>query len=78
MGATIHPKAIILTKVYRVGFGTIAKGCIVARIPPLKYFLFLLLKYNHMYNCIYVHRLGEYCNRNAPNHQYSPMVTSGG
>ena len=52
MRATTHPKAIILTKVYRVGVGIMTKGCIVARIPPLRYFLFLLLKYIHLYAII--------------------------
>ena len=44
MGAKILPKAIILTKAHRAAVSMMAKGSIVARILPLRCFLFLLPK----------------------------------
>ena len=40
--ATILPYAIILTKAHRTAVSMMGKGCIVARILPLRCFLFLL------------------------------------
>ena len=44
MRVTILHKAIILTKTCRVTVSMMSKGCIVARILPLRCFLFLVLK----------------------------------
>ena len=42
MRTTILPSAIILTKAQRAAVSIRAKGCIVARVLLLRYFLFLL------------------------------------
>ena len=42
MWATIFPLAFILTKAHRAMVSIMAKGCIVARVLPLRCFLFLL------------------------------------
>ena len=47
MRTTILPYAIILTKARRASVSIMAKGSIVARVLPLKYFLFLLPNYVH-------------------------------
>ena len=82
MRATILPKAIILTKAHRAAVSILAKGCIVARVLPLRYFLFLLPNYIHICTIImqyvYILTRGKYCNRNTPNPQYFPLLTSGG
>ena len=48
MRTTILPKAIILTKAYRAAVSMMAKGCIVARVLPLRCFLFLLPNYTNI------------------------------
>ena len=48
MRATIHPKAVILTKAHEATVSIIAKGCIVARVLPLRCFLFLLPNYTNI------------------------------
>ena len=45
MRATILPQAIILTKAHRAVVRMKAKGCIVAQVLPLRFFLFLLPNY---------------------------------
>ena len=45
MRATIFPQTIILTKARRAAVSVMAKGCIVARVLPLRCFLFLLPNY---------------------------------
>ena len=52
MRGTIFPLAIILTKAYRAAVSMMAKGSIVARVLPLKCFLFLLPNYLHVYAII--------------------------
>ena len=42
MRVTILTWAVILTKAHRAAVSMMAKGCIVARVLPLRYFLFLL------------------------------------
>ena len=49
MRATILPYATILTKAHRAVFSMMAKGSIVARVRPLRCFLFLLPNYIHVY-----------------------------
>ena len=44
MRVTILPLAIMLTKAHKAVVSMMAKGCIVARIVPLRGFLFLLPK----------------------------------
>ena len=48
MGATRLPQAIILTKAFRATVSIMAKGCIVARVLPLRCFLFLLPNYTNI------------------------------
>ena len=57
MRATILPQAIIyiLTKAHRATVSMMAKGCIVARVLPLRCFLFLLPNYMHVYAIIMQH-----------------------
>ena len=45
MRVTILPWTIILTKAHRAVVSITAKGCIVARVLPLRCFLFLLTNY---------------------------------
>ena len=52
MRITILPLAIILTKAHRTAVSMMAKGSIVARVLPLKCFLFLLPNYIHGYAII--------------------------
>ena len=47
MEATILPYAIIVTKAQRVTASIMAKGSIVTRVLPLRFFLFLLPNYLH-------------------------------
>ena len=47
MRATILPWAIILTKAHRAAVSMMAKGCIVARVLPLRCFLSLLPYYTN-------------------------------
>ena len=49
MRVTILPEAIILTKahIYMTTVSMMAKGCIVARVVPLRCFLFLLPNYTN-------------------------------
>ena len=49
MGSTILPWAIILTKAHRALVSLMAKGSIVARVLPMRCFLFLLPNYIHVY-----------------------------
>ena len=49
MRARILPNAIILTKAHRVAVNIMVKGCIMARVLPLRCFLFLLPNYIHVY-----------------------------
>ena len=82
MRATILPYAIRLTKAHTATVSMTTKGCIVAGILPLKCFLFLLPKYIHVYAIMmqqfsYLDK-GKYCNRNTPDPQYSPRLTSSG
>ena len=51
MRATILPLAIVLTKANRATVSMMAKGCIVARVLPLKCFLFLLPNYIQVNLC---------------------------
>ena len=82
MRATILPKAIILTKANRATVSMVAKGCIVARVLPLRCLLFLLPNYINFSapycNGFHILTRGKYCNRNTPNPQYFPLLTSGG
>ena len=48
MMATILPKAIVLTKAYSDAVSIMAKGHIVARVLPLRSFLFLLPNYTNI------------------------------
>ena len=61
MRATILPEAITLTKAHTVTVSMMAKGCIVARVLPLRSFLFLLPNYIHVYVIImqYISYLDE-------------------
>ena len=82
MRVTILPKAVILTKAHRAVGSIMAKGCIVARVLLLRCFLFLLPNYIDV-SALYCNRFhilprGRYCNRNTPNPQYLPFLTSGG
>ena len=43
MRAIILPQVVVLTKARRAAVSVMAKGCIVARVLPLRCFLFLLL-----------------------------------
>ena len=52
MRGTILPEAITLTKAYRAAVSMMAKGCIVARLLPMRCFLFLLPEYIHVYAII--------------------------
>ena len=45
MRVTILSYAVILTKAHRATVSIMAKGCIVARVLPLRCFLFLILNY---------------------------------
>ena len=47
MRATMLPWAIILTKAHRAAFSMMVKGCIVAWVPSLRCFLFLLPDYTN-------------------------------
>ena len=77
MRATILPMATILTK---AAVSVMAKGCIVA---SLVFFLFLLPTYINVYAIIiyydnsHILTREKHCNRNTPNPQYSPLLTSG-
>ena len=44
MRVTILPYAIILTKAHRAAVSMMAKGCIVARVLPLRCFFFVTTK----------------------------------
>ena len=48
MRVTILPWAIILTKAHRAVVSIMVKECIVARVLPLRCFLFLLPKYTNI------------------------------
>ena len=70
MRATILPKAIILTKAHRDAVSIMAKGCSVARFL-LPNICAIIMQYFHILT------RGKYCNRNTPNPQYFPLLTSG-
>ena len=69
MRATILPYAVILTNAHRAAVSMMAKGCIVARVLPLRYFLFLLPNYICVYAIMMQYSQiltrGKYCNRNT-------------
>ena len=76
------PLAIILTKAHTATVSMMTKGSIVARVLPLRCFLFLLPNYMHVYAKI-MHYFSHFDKRevlqqNTPNPQYSPLLTSGG
>ena len=48
MRPTILPKAIIPSKAHRAAVSMTAKGSIVTRVLPLRYFLFLMPNYIHV------------------------------
>ena len=52
MRATLLPYDIILTKAHRAVVSMMAEGCIVARLLPLRCFLFSLPNYTHVYAII--------------------------
>ena len=74
MRATILPYVIILTKARRAATAAavskMAKECIVARVLPLKCFLFLLPYYIHvnaiMRQQIHIMTREKYCSMNIP------------
>ena len=81
--ATILPYSIILTKANRAAISMMAVGCIVARVQPLRCFLFLLANHIHIYpiitNIVRTFTRGEYCNVNTSNSQYPfPSLIVGG
>ena len=51
MRAIIFPLAIVLTKAHRAAVSTMAKGCIVALILPLRCFLISLPNYTNILVC---------------------------
>ena len=74
---------MILTKAHRAEVSMMAKGSIVARVLPLKCFLFLLpntfnINALKMYYCIKELTRREYCYMNTPSLQYFMLLTSGG
>ena len=81
MRVTILPKAMVLTRAHGAAVSITAKGCFVAGVLPLRCFLFQLPNYIHICAIImqYFSLLtrGKYCNRNTPNPQYFPLLTSG-
>ena len=74
MRATILPYVIILTKAGRVAVTLMAKRCIVA----LVLLIFTTQLYPCLCNSFHILTRGEYCNRNTPNPQHSPLLRSGG
>ena len=52
MRATILPLGIILTRAHRATVSIMVKGIIVARVLPLRCFLFLLPNYSYIYTNI--------------------------
>ena len=52
MGATLLPKATIMTKAHRAAVSMMAKGCIVAWELLLRCFLFVLPDYIYVYTII--------------------------
>ena len=60
-----------MTKAYRAAVNMMAKGCIVARVLPLRYFLFLLPNYMHVYAIIMQHFL-DFDERVVLHQEYSP------
>ena len=82
MRAMILPKAIILTKACRVMVSVMAKGCIVARVLPLRCFLFLLPNYTNItVSLFYLHQLVtslKYSCLYTSKQQYFMLLTSRG